>query len=173
MRKLTALCMGILFVCFCVASNVYAGGIASTLGKALVGGVAGDVMDGAGRVVGAGADWAQESINGNQYNTYIQGDLESKSDSTVQKVETGQDAIVSVGSVTLNHSRFNSDVDLETINTVGSIRAEDNSLVDVGSISFSRTRVNGDTEIEINNRVPGGLRAGKGSVVRIGDFKSF
>ncbi len=173
MRKLTALCMGILFVCFCVASNVYAGGIASTLGKALIGGVAGDAIDGANRVIGAGADWAQESINGNQYNTYIQGDLESASDNTVQKVETGRDAIVSVGSVTLNHSRFNADVDFETTNRVGSIRADDNSYVDVGSISFSRTRVNGDTEIDITNRVPGGIRAGKGPVVRIGDFKSF
>lgn len=171
MKKMTAAVMGMVVVL--VSANAYAGGLASTVANAIVGNIAGNATDGLGRVVGAGADWAQESINGGQYSTYIEGDLEVDSESNVAGVQTGQNAYVSVGSVTLNHSRFNDDVTIDTWNRVGRITTDDDAMVDVGSVGFKDTRVNGEVDIDIDNTVSGGIHAGKGSVVRIGDFKSF
>jgi len=171
MKKMTAAVMGMVVVL--VSANAYAGGFASAVAKGVLGNIAVNAMDDAGRVVSAGADRAQEALHGGQYKTYVQGRLDVKSDNNVAGVRTGQDAYVSVGSVTLDNSRFGSNVKLDTRNRVGQITAEDNAMVDVGSIGFHNTNVSGKVDIDIDNTVSGGIHAGKGSVVRIGDFKSF
>lgn len=171
MKKMMVI--GMVMVMALVSGNAYAGGLASTVAKEIVGNIAGNTMDGLGRVVGAGADWAQENINGGQYSTYIEGNLEVDSDNKVAGVQTGQNAYVSVGSVTLDHSRFNDDVTIDTWNRVGTITADNDAFVDVGGVGFQNTRVNGEVDIDIDNKVSGGIHAGKGTVVRIGDFKSF
>ncbi|MEE4355019.1 MAG: hypothetical protein V2I97_01015 [Desulfococcaceae bacterium] len=167
MKKMMVI--GMVIVMALVSGNAFAGGLAGMVAKGILGNIAGD----AERVVGAGADWAQESINGGQYTTYIEGDLELDSDNKVAGVQTGENAYVSVGSVTLDHSRFNDDVKIDTWNRVGTITADNDAFVDVGGVGFKNTRVNGEVDLDIDNKVSGGIHAGKGTVVRIGDFKSF
>ncbi|WP_207691976.1 hypothetical protein [Desulfonema limicola] len=172
MKKLTSLFISCSVALVLAVPQVYAGGLGSMMAKGLVGAFVGGLVDDAGRVASAGADKAQQALNGGQYSTYIEGDLDADIYNKVERVETGPNAFVNAGSVTISHSRFNDDVEFDIKNKIGRINAEDDSFVDLGSISFTRTRVNGDTDISITNKIPSGIKAGSNSMVTVGAFRS-
>lgn len=172
MKKLTGLLIGCAMIFALTITQVHAQSLGSAIAKGLVGAAAGEVLDDVGRVASSGADWAQESINGGQYSTYIEGDLDPDIVTHVDRVETGQNAFVNIGSVNFNHSRFNDDVELDVDARVDRVDAEDDAFVDVSGITFTQTRVNGETDISTKTRV-GRISAGKSTVVTVGSFSAY